>query len=78
MSWINKGDMLQVEGQIAIATSSDYVKLVYDAYDREMMSLSRDYEGGTATIYVGVLFPETGRQMQLPASRVKKLSSVAE
>jgi hypothetical protein len=79
MSYINKGDMLKVNGETAIATSADYTKLVFDDYDLEMSRRSRDYEGGTAMCVVDVLFTETGRKASaVRIGKVTKVASLAE
>lgn len=74
MAYINEGDMLMVEGRTAIATKADYTKLVYDAHDWEMMGKWKEYEGGTATGYVDVLFTDTGTRGSYPLKLVTRVS----
>jgi len=74
MGYINKDDMLMVDGRVAVATSSDYTRLVYDAQDWESMRSSRDYEGGTAVGYVDVLYTDTGERSSIPTTRARLVS----
>lgn len=69
--YINKGDLLEVNGRRAVATSEDYTRMSYSAEDYELMRAG--YEGGTAGIYVDVLFPETGSMGSYPMRSVRKV-----
>jgi len=73
MAYINKGDMLLVNGRHAVAASDDYTRLVYDAYDYDMGSRWKEYEGGTAKGYVDVVFPDTGTRGSYPTTSIRKV-----
>ena len=73
MAYINKGDLVEVDGKRAVAASADYTRLVYDSYDYEASSRWSGYEGGTAIGYVDVLYPDAARTASVPIRRVRKL-----
>ena len=58
MAYINKGDMILVRGRHAVATSSDYTKLIFDSYDYELDRAG--FEGGSAVGAVNFMYPDTG------------------
>ena len=76
MAYINKGDLLEVNGKRGVAASADYTRLVFDSYDLDMGSRWKGYEGGSAVGYVDVLFPDTGSTCMTRLSSVKKISPV--
>lgn len=76
MSYINEGDMLLVDGKHAVAISSDYTELYYDADARDMARYGLDY--GVARPVVKVLIPETGHQLKVELRRVQKVEHHAE
>lgn len=73
MAYINKGDLVEVDGKRAVAASADYTRLVYDSYDYDMGARWSSYEGGSAVGYVDVLYPDAGRSTSVPIRRVRKL-----
>lgn len=58
MGSISRGDLLRVDGKIAIANSDIYTRLVYDDYDREIIDAGGD--GGSAVSCLNVMFTDTG------------------
>ena len=68
---INKGDIVRVNGKVAIADSGVYTRMVYDDYDYEIMRGGG--EGGSAVSSVNVVFPETGIKWTVKISQVEKV-----
>jgi hypothetical protein len=68
---INKGDIVRINGKVAIADSGVYTRMVYDDYDYEIMRGGG--EGGSAVSSVNVIFPETGIKWTVKASQVEKV-----
>lgn len=68
---IKKGDIVRVNGKVAIAESGIYTHVVYDDYDREIMRGGG--EGGSAVSSVNVVFPETGIKWTVKSSQVEKV-----
>lgn len=75
MSYVNKGDLVSIDGNLAIATGPCFTKLHYNLEAHEMMRYGLDY--GTAINVVPVLFTDTGRTAIVQMSRIRKLSSVS-
>lgn len=68
---IKKGDIVRVNGKVAIADSDVYTRMVYDDYDHEIMRGGG--EGGSAVSSVNVVFPETGVKWTVSVSRVERV-----
>ena len=68
---INKGDIVRINGKVAIADSGVYTRMVYDDYDYEIMRGGGG--GGSAVSSVNVIFPETGIKWTVKASQVEKV-----
>jgi len=68
---IKKGDIVVVNGKVAIAESGIYTRMVYDDYDYEIMRGGG--EGGSAVSSINVVFPETGIKWTVKSSQVKKV-----
>lgn len=73
MAYINKGDLLKINGQLAVATSNNYTKMIYDAYDLELGA--NGFEGGTAVGYVNVMYSNAPITTSIPLDEVTKISS---
>jgi len=71
MSYIKKGDAVKVRNDDAVAASDFYTKMVYDSHDIYMNRKWKEYEGGTACIYIDVEYPN-GMKSSVPASWVIK------
>lgn len=77
MSWINKGDLLEVDGIRVIAAGSDFTKMVYDDYDRMLMD--HGIERGTAIGFVDVIYPDGHqRSIRLGSSSIKRIADGAD
>jgi hypothetical protein len=61
MALVEKGDLLRVNGKIALADSSDYKKLVFSVV------------GTHAVDYVNIVYPETWAEDSVPVKDVEKL-----
>ena len=73
MSWISKGDLLEVDGVQVIAAGSDFTKMVYDDYDRELMD--HGIECGTAVGCVNVVYPDgSTRSVIFNCHRVNRIT----
>lgn len=68
---IKKGDIVRVDGKVAIVDSEVYTRLVYDDYDYEIMRGGG--EGGSAVSSVNVVFPDTGVKWTVKVSRVERV-----
>jgi len=67
MAYIEKGDLLRVNGKIALADSADYTKLLFN-------TSSEYYENdAVAAPYVNVVFPDTGVRGAYPLKMIEKL-----
>lgn len=73
MAYINKGDLLKVNGRLAVATSNNYTKMIYDAYDLELGA--NGFEGGTAVGYVNVMYSNIDRIEPVPLEDVTIIST---
>ena len=73
-SYINTGDMLLLDGSThAVAMTTNYVELYYDAYAREMRGYGLDY--GVARGVVEVVVPNSGQRLKVELHRVTKVTS---
>lgn len=68
MAYINKGDLLNVNGRTALATGPDYTKLIRE------WSGSDDIEYATAMGVVPVVFTDTGEERVLRIGTVRKVA----
>ena len=67
MAYIEKGDLLRVNGKIALADSNDYTKLLFNTSDEYCEN------DVIAAPYVNVVFPDTGTRGAYPLKVIEKL-----
>jgi hypothetical protein len=72
MAYINEGQLLEVNGRPAIATSRDYTRMVYTAYDYELGRAG--LEGGRAVGCVRVRFPDAEQPVEVQLKFVRKVA----
>lgn len=73
MAYINKGDLLEVNGHLAVAVSDSYTKMVYDQYDMELCRAG--FEGGTAVGFVNVTYSDSLKTAPVELGEVTKIVS---